>query len=524
MKIISKEIEILEVKTKELSKEISTYFDKKEEKANQRIESLKHRRTVLERRIVVMKRLRRLNEKNMETEKIKMKRRTLLKKERILTKKIKKFNVRSRRLLRLIRNLVIRKYNRVQKKNKTLDVKLRKIRHKIARHAYRIKHYQSSQFNELKSLIPSLQRRLSEEKQEFFAIRSKHDKYQDLEQELYAEVKEIRKQREEESRLRRQRMLNERRRIMLKLKSLEGKEDDDRVDDLRRMLIMKQQRIERKLNHGKLMQGKKRAKLGIKLMKKVLNSGFRRIKRIVFVANSIYKLRRVNEQASMILQQIDTVKQNQLNETQHEKLEKRKQKLLTTISMNNISIQKKVDQLKQTVKSLLRATAVVNGINSATLFEQKILQARLIVKKDKLEREVLRINQTQGITRGVINRINEIEDIDKRMKENLNDLRSLASDLEKYITMVTKLTRNVHDAPHLGNKCSMCKKLAQEAFSVQQKRGFGRIIIVRKMDNYCKKSKYPISCYRVVLGLQSELELKNHGHTPEQVCKNIEKC
>ena len=175
--------------------------------------------------------------------------------------------------------------------------------------------------------------------------------------------------------------------------------------------------------------------------------------------------------------------------------------------------------LRKTTASLLRTTAVIRGITEATIQAHQIVQAKMVLRKAQMEKE---LNSTK---------INGEEDSEKRtqldefiseMKKNAQSINDLQVQVNRYTAMVRSITDKVQETVPPKATCQMCTKLARIALEKQRYNGMKTIKIMKGMDKVCKGSKYPGTCYKTLIELGSRMFEK--GTTPNSACASINKC
>ncbi|BFU20349.1 hypothetical protein EHI8A_001300 [Entamoeba histolytica HM-1:IMSS-B] len=492
---------------------IHQYFEERRKKYEEKKKHIATRKTILEKRIVVLRRIMTLNEKKLSQENSRGKRQVLLRKIKVLSRRIRRVDRSIKSINRRLRNSIIRASKRSERKVILFSKKERLIKKKLARLVVRRKKYNSSE--KLVKLIPQIDRLEKEYKTELKQVKTLLKKAEQEANSMEAEVKEINKIREEEAKIRERNLKKRIHVVQNKLQVLNGRKGG-KVNDIKAMLKMKIERMKIRANKNHQIALEKKRKVGISRLNKVLRGGVKRIKKIVLLKRHINSLKERISQAQKVMRELGNIVSNG---DMKEKIETKRDELKTSINLMTIKKQKEEFVLRKASSSLLRTAGVIRGISEATIQSHQVQHAKLIVLKDKLEKE---INQTLINGEEDNEKKNQLYDTNNEIIKTADAINELQIQMGKFSDLVMKVTQGVDDGIKQKSQCEMCTNLARVALKKKKYDGFSTIVVMKSMDNLCRKSKYPTTCYRTLIELGSRVF--EEGVTPITACSQINKC
>ncbi|KAL7722513.1 DNA repair protein Rad-50 [Entamoeba marina] len=491
--------------------QIATFFIQRSKRIAEKQHRIAVKQSILKRRVIVLRRIRTLNEKKLSVEKNKRKRHSLLHTIKSLGKRIRFVRLRIRRLTRISRNMTVRNFKRANNKYNQCQRRYSKLQKRLARLQLRKEKYLVSEH--FKPLVPQVDRKIKEIS---LKIKGSQEELRHSEAEankLDAEVREIKKLRAEEAKVKKT-LIKKRLHITeSKLQALKGKKGQ-KAHDVTRMLKMKVRRLKRREKRNELITTKHKRKVGIHRFHMILKGGFKRIKAVVNLQGDLHQLEKKLRKIEMLEREMSTVN---INGEEKEKLEVKREELQTARRLIVVQIQKKYFSLQKATASLFRTTAIIRGVAEATIQAHRVTHAKMLIERGKLQQE---LEQESGDE--ITSKTQRLEDLNEDLKKSAVSIHDLQVQVTKFVELTFRVTRFVNEKLEKKEHCALCLNLAKNTIEKYGLDGVSRIKSMKDMDSYCRQSLHPTECYRTMLLLESKIY--EEKATPQSVCNSIGKC
>jgi len=500
-----------------VKEKIHRYFVAVAKRRASRMKRMTLRQSMLEKRLVVLKRIRAINEKKLTHENSSPRRKIILRKIKGLNRRIRFISRRLRIMTNRLRHITIVKGRKNERKVILYSRKVRLLKKRLARLQIRRQKYNSS--DRLLKLIPQVNRLEQETKEKLQRITSVYKKAEEKANILDAEIREIQRMREIESSLKSKEIKKRMHVTEAKLRVLNGRKGS-KIDDMKKVLRMKVNRMRSRVRRVDAIRMNRKRRIGISRLNKVLEGGFNRLKKVVIFKKHIGLLNNKIEQAQQVINKLSNIiADGKMKETINIKLDQ----LRTSINMLTLKRQKLEFLLKKAATTLLRTTAIVKGVAQATVEAHQVHHAQLIVNRDKLEKSIERhANGTFIETERNIERRNHLDELNKHIKESAMSIDEVRIQSAKFAKLTLLVTDGIDDTVEKKGDCELCTTLARIMLQKKKYDGLGAIKTLKHMDRVCNKSKYPTTCYKTLISLGSQIF--EQGVTPLSVCRGINKC
>ncbi|ELP92992.1 DNA double-strand break repair Rad50 ATPase, putative [Entamoeba invadens IP1] len=510
---IENDVKIARVSLKTVSDEIKKFYDEKAARKEKKLSKMRQMKFALDKKIVLLRRLRGMVEKKLMKEKSSTQRKMLFKKITAMNKKIRLIRKRSIRIGLSLQRHVIKKARKGSKRLIHLERKERSIRGYLSRLQVRKEKYSASP--KMVAALPQVKRLVSESTSRLKKINEQLKHTEDEVERYEAEVKEIKKLAREEAQVQVVELQKKIHGVSARIKALSGRKGE-KIHDIRVMLRLKRDRLKRRLQRNKKIAETRQREEGVLRFNKSLRLGTKKIRKVISLRERAAYLQHKVQEAKELRKNLgDVLTKGSVKE----EVDNKRDQLSVTQTKLKLKLEKTEFETRLAVQTLFQASGEERAIYEAT---NERLNNELKMLKKQVAKVESTLNQTQFIKDADEQKLAVLDDLKKDVKNTQKAIQEIQIQSQHFTDLVVQATKGVFDkdVPQKA-KCEMCTFLAREALTERKYNAEGKIQVMRKMDRVCRKSKYPTTCYQIITKIGSRIY--NDIKSPSSLCSSLYK-